>query len=478
MVPAPTSVPLPFAAAGEGAAVTAYFNGRIAEPRCFERTLDPGELARVAAGGDLGDLRRSLWGAWDFGPTPRSTLARDHGGHHRDGVAVNNPARALRGPRWDGTVSRPADAPGHYDAAHFHDDDLSDAGWKTTATYEVPPDLPSGVYAARLRSADEQDYLPFVVRPGRDADRRARALFVLPTLTYLAYANEHYYDCPLIDWNSASDRPLRLDASDHRIRWHPEFGHSLYDLHSDGTYTMYSSRLRPILHLRPKIVSYCNAAGRHFCADLYLLGWLHHEDIPVDVVTDEGVPRFDGAKLLYRTTSDHRQPPGDAPGPCSTRCRVVGVGGRLMTLAATVSLGSTTIAVRVAVVEVSHTRPRPAPSRLMGAARRVSPQPRRPSSRCWRIRCRGPETWLVTGCSASPGVLTRQSYSSTPARLLPRTFGDLRGGGGRGVRRRRTRSGRSGRRRDGLHPRAGHPAPHGGPRLLAEPPRGVPSGGT
>jgi N,N-dimethylformamidase len=275
----------------------AFFNGRIAAPRWFGRALEPAELDRVAAGRALGTLSGALLGAWDLSPARPSTLVLDRSGQGRHGTAVNNPARAVRGHRWDGSARKPADAPAHYDCMHFHDDDLADAGWDTNVVFDVPLDLPSGVYAARLRGGDEQDYLPFVVRPGAAAT--ARALFILPTLTYIAYANERFHDVPFVDWSRVADRPLRLDPVDLKIRRHPEFGPSLYDVHSDGSYTIYSSRLRPILNFRPKVVAYWTGAGRHFCADLYMLGWLHREDVAVDVVTDEDVHR-DGAELLAR----------------------------------------------------------------------------------------------------------------------------------------------------------------------------------
>ncbi len=294
-LPAEPGVPVLIAAATDGSSVGAFFNGRISAPRWFDRVLEAGELQRVAGGNELGATAGALWAAWDFSPIEPSSLVLDRSGHGRHGTAVNNPARAVRGPRWDGSALRASDAPDHYDCLHFHDDDLSDARWETSAVLDVPADLPSGVYAARLRAGSEEDYLPFVVRPA--GAPTAKALFVLPTLSYIAYANERYYSAPFVDWSDGTDRPLRLDPSNHRIAAHPEFGPSLYDLHSDGTYTAYSSRLRPILNLRPKIVAYWNGAGRHFGADLYLLGWLHHEGVPVDVVTDEDVHR-QGPELL------------------------------------------------------------------------------------------------------------------------------------------------------------------------------------
>ena len=100
------------------------------------------------------------------------------------------PMRAVTGPGWTGREVDFRAAPDEYDAIHFHDDDLDDAGWATDFALEVAGDWPSGVYAAHLSAGDFDDYVPFVVRPpaGGSANRVA---LLLPTLTYMAYANEH-----------------------------------------------------------------------------------------------------------------------------------------------------------------------------------------------------------------------------------------------------------------------------------------------
>ncbi len=415
-MPDPRPGPLLIAAATVGSSVGAHFNGRISAPRCFGRALDAGELAQVAGGNEVGNLREVLWGAWDLSPALPTALVVDRSGHGRDGTAVNNPARAVRGHLWDGTALRPVDAPDHYDCMHFHDDDLADAGWETTAVFEIPPDLPSGVYAARLRNDEDEDYLPFVISPGRKARERARALFILPTLTYLAYANEHFYNAPFIDWSRASDRPLRLDSADQEIQRHPEFGHSLYDVHSDGTYTMYSSRLRPILNFRPKIVSYWNGAGRHLCADLYMLGWLHRENIPVDVVTDEDLHQ-DGADLLdhYDVVITGSHPEYTTEPMLDALARYAGTGGRIMYLGGNGFWWRTTIDPTAPhIIEVRK------PAGIDGTrGSGVLPGEQHHSQDGtlgggWRPRGRGPETWLGVGYR-SQGFARAEPYHRTEA---------------------------------------------------------------
>jgi N,N-dimethylformamidase beta subunit-like protein/concanavalin A-like lectin/glucanase superfamily protein len=418
------------ATTGEGAdgePVGAFFNGRIAAPRWFGRALDTAEVERVATDGELGTLSGALLGAWDLSPARPSTLVLDRSGHGRHGTAVNNPARAVRGHRWDGSALTPADAPEHYDCMHFHDDDLADAGWDTNAVFEVPRDLPSGVYAARLRTVEEpdreqdheQDYLPFVVRPGVAAT--ARALFVLPTLTYIAYANERFHDQPFVDWSQFADRPLRLDPVDLKIKRHPEFGPSLYDVHSDGSYTMYSSRLRPMLNFRPKVVAYWSGAGRHFCADLYMLGWLHREDIAVDVVTDEDVHR-DGIDLLadYDVVITGNHPEYTTEQMVDALTGYTAAGGRIMYLGGNGFVWVTTIDQDAPhIIEVRKTtgvNVTPGLAPLPGEEHHSQTGTR---GGYWKARGRGAEGWLGVG-PAAQGFARAQPYQRTAASYEPR----------------------------------------------------------
>jgi len=115
---APTATPFLMAAhvAEEqaGRLVTGgHYNGKIEAPRLSRRALAPGEAGDlVAAGlraGDSGRRYRGRFGQW------------------LDGVAVNLPARAMKGHLWNAR-HRWSEKPEHYAAIHFHDDDLYDAG--------------------------------------------------------------------------------------------------------------------------------------------------------------------------------------------------------------------------------------------------------------------------------------------------------------------------------------------------------------
>ena len=186
------------------------------------------------------------------------------------------PTRAITGPAWDGTAHRWADTPAHFDAVHFHRDDLYDAGWQTTVEATLPGDLPSGIYAFRVRSDAGEDRVPFFVRPAL-GERTADVALLMPTATYMAYANHRM----LFEGADFIPTKTRLRPEHAYIRDHPELGRSHYEKHPDGSGVMFSSRLRPVLNLRP------GADGWNFTPDTDLNAFLEHLEVGHDIVTDE-----------------------------------------------------------------------------------------------------------------------------------------------------------------------------------------------
>ena len=183
--------------------------------------------------------------AWDFWRGVTSQRIVDAGPNVLHGELVNLPARGMKGARWTGEEMCWRHAPEHYAAIHFHDDDLYDCGWQTDFTYTVPADLPSGVYAVRLACAGVQEMIPFFVRPPR-GQARARACLLVPTFTYIVYANiarrvtNDAYRARVAAWGA---RPWTPDE-------HRDYGLSTYNVHTDGSGIAYSSRLRPIMTMR------------------------------------------------------------------------------------------------------------------------------------------------------------------------------------------------------------------------------------
>ena len=157
-----------------------FYNGKIDSPRIYDRTLSDAELSALRdEGGD--EVGRGLLAAWDFSRDISNWTVSDGSGNEHHGAAINKPLRGVTGQNWDGSELAWPRAPEQYGAIHFHDDDLSDAGWTVSFEWTVPEDLPSGLYAARVFSGDGEDFIPFAVCPHLGKPT-AEIVLVLPDL--------------------------------------------------------------------------------------------------------------------------------------------------------------------------------------------------------------------------------------------------------------------------------------------------------
>lgn len=261
-----TGGPLSFAARQDGG----HYNGKLEAPRLLD-----------GAG--------QVIGAWDFARDIGGERIGDSGPNALHGETVNLPLRAMTGAAWDGRWHDWRAQPAHYAAIHFHDDDLADAGWETDFTFTVPEGLPSGLYAARLENGADAEHVVFYVRPPK-GKRGSDAVFLASTATYMAYGNyrvmnrSHLYEMYL------GVLP-ELVPSDLFLNERPHYGDSLYSSHGDGSGNALSTRLRPIVNMRPETTLSA------FNDDGFLLGWLRHIGQDVDVLTDEDLHREGAAAL-------------------------------------------------------------------------------------------------------------------------------------------------------------------------------------
>lgn len=197
----------------------------------------------------------------------------------------NLPTRAVRSSGWNGEQMDWKVAPEHYAAIFFHEDDLLDCNWETSVTLTIPEHIPSGVYGLVVRNSEGSDTIPFYVTPAR-GQARARILYLASTLTYQAYANH-------ARGNYAGDLAERVrswGAYPHNPDVVTAFGASTYNRHIDGAGIHLSSRLRPMLTMRPGYLTFFDPRGsglRHFVADSHLTDWLREKKMPFDVITDE-----------------------------------------------------------------------------------------------------------------------------------------------------------------------------------------------
>ena len=252
------------------------FNGLLEAPALF--------VADDESSGDCTAALRAI-ARWDFSQFIDQQWVPDSVDHSRRLALVNLPGRGVRSSKWTGLHMDWKTAPDEYAAIYFHADDLLDCEWKTSVELRIPEGTPSGVYGLTVRNGVGADTIPFYVTPGATGPR-ARILFLAPTLTYVAYAN-------YVRGNFAGALAERVE------QWsaypnHPDvftaYGASTYTRHPDGSGISISSRLRPILTMRPGFMTFCDERGsgmRHFPADSHLTDWLHEKGYAFDVITDE-----------------------------------------------------------------------------------------------------------------------------------------------------------------------------------------------
>lgn len=262
------------------------FDGKIDSPALLADVLDTGELETTAVNGPA--WLDHAFAAWDFGSDFSSDRFRSRVAGQPDGRLINAPARGMTGRNWTGDILDFRHAPEQYGAIHFHSDDLEDAAWQRTASLRLPDDLPSGIYCALVEGERVQDHVPVVV--SRAAGHAAKdVLFLVPTYSYIAYANSRLAE--ELDYSDGvlTDLPVGKQYRDAQVYAHREFGMSLYDHHADGSGNCYSSHLRPIPNMRWDFRSGLQSAPRHFAADLVWPAWFDAHGIDYDVLSDHGL---------------------------------------------------------------------------------------------------------------------------------------------------------------------------------------------
>ena len=160
------------------------------------------------------------------------------------------------------------------------------SGWTYDLEFRLPETLTSGVYAVRLEAGGGRNHFPLFCAPACGA--AAPVLFLAPTNTYLAYANDHLAS---LDFSSVMPHEKVVPADEQYLFEHAEPGRSCYDTHADGTPVRYSSRRRPLFNVRPGFPNWLTGSYRHFPVDMYIVEWLEHVGLEYHVATDEDLER-------------------------------------------------------------------------------------------------------------------------------------------------------------------------------------------
>ena len=305
------------------AGAVAHFDGRIEAPAIYRGALDLNQLSTLTHPFEI-DLPAIA--GWDLSRHIGSADVADVSGNDSHGRCINLPTRAVTGHAWRGQTVDWRTRPDLYGAIHFHCDDLEDCGWKTDATWRIPAETRSGIYAARLTTDQgAEDFVPLFILPPKGRNGASLA-FLASTFTYLAYANSHHgYEDPLSE--PAYGTLLVLDRTDLFLKERRDLGVSLYDRHRDGSGSCYSSAKRPILNMRPKRRIW------NFNADLHVIDWLEESGLDYDIITDD-VLHEEGARLLspYRCVLTGTHPEYHTAQMLDGLEEWLGVGGRLVYL--------------------------------------------------------------------------------------------------------------------------------------------------
>lgn len=250
----------------------------------------------------------------DFYQKMNTDSVVDVSGAGRHGMLVNAPTRAVAGHDWDGSETDWTKASHGYGAIHFHEEDLDDARWATDFTIRIPPEARSGAYSVEVKNADDPSVtnnITFFVRPHPGSI--AKVALILSTFTYTAYANEHMYDeTKSSQLALTGDLQKRNDENFRRMQRRSDLGLSMYDVHRDGSGTVFSSSKRPILNVRPGFYHWGFDRPREFSADLFMIGFLEQLSISYDVLTDHdlharGVAAIEGYTTVI--TGSHPEYP-------------------------------------------------------------------------------------------------------------------------------------------------------------------------
>jgi len=266
------------------------FCGKLDRPGLYGRALSREEMAALQAGQRPADGLLAFWDT-TAGYTERGIgdTVIDTGPHGLDAVGYNRPVRAQTGYNWNGRNDCFRLAPQEYGGVEFHVDTMIDSNWSVTRTLTLPDGLKSGAYAIRLRAGPgrglAEEYVVFFVRAKVP---KAPVAFLVPTGSYLAYANEHLsFDAQIIQ--PMTGQPPIVDEIDIEMYKNPDFGLSTYDSYEDGAGVCFSSFRRPILNMRPKYRMSSMGTTWQFPADLSVIAWLDQSGFDYEVLTEQDV---------------------------------------------------------------------------------------------------------------------------------------------------------------------------------------------
>ena len=260
------------AASSQESKISNFFNGKIENPSIFIKN-NQNKFEELVN--------------WELSNSISTSTIKDLSKNKINLKIINFPTRGVTGSKWDGSEMSWKHCPEHYAAIHFHEDDIYDFEWKTSFTFKIPKEMPSGIYVMRISCEKYEDNIPFFVCPPKQ-HTNSDLCVVIPTFTYAVYGNHARPDYnenwqeKIKKWNAYPHNPSNFKS----------YGLSTYNFHSDGSGICHASYLRPLLNLKVGYLTFgaSDCSGlRHFQADSHLISWLENQDINIDILTDEEI---------------------------------------------------------------------------------------------------------------------------------------------------------------------------------------------
>ena len=152
-------------------------------------------------------------------------------------------------------------------------DDERNPQWPASHRVTIPEDAKPGVYAFQVEWEEGHERVVFFVT---SSNTSSPLLYLLPTATYLAYADE-YLPSHLYEWKG-DDRGHRF-AIANNLR-------SLYDYHSDLSGVSIASYKKPKVTLRDDYAYPLCGCPHNLPVDLHFLRFCHDNAIVLDIMTD------------------------------------------------------------------------------------------------------------------------------------------------------------------------------------------------
>ena len=206
--------------------ISGTYAGKVDRHGICNKVLSKEDLDKIRDG-ELPE-KNSILAYWDttvgFSDNGINNTVIDIGPNKLNSEGHNHPVRAMTGWNWNGKNDNFRLAPKEYGGIDFHPDAITDAKWKVTNSMTIPEDLKSGVYAIRLRSGPgtglSEEYIVFFVRPKKP---KSKICFLVPTASYLAYANEKLSFEAVIIQPMTGQPPTITDIDIEQYK-NPEFG--------------------------------------------------------------------------------------------------------------------------------------------------------------------------------------------------------------------------------------------------------------